>query len=500
MFWRWATMIVASCLGISGAVAAPKAQAASPWQVLAVADVERLHQSVVELHPGMRDGDTPDFSARVEAAYRTAHARADRAKSYADWLAATQGFILSFRDGHTIFKPNLSPARVRWPGFLIDGRGTGWFVRRPAGFTRQGSDPEDGARIMACDGVPIADLLKDRLDGIVADWSKEPERIRQAFRLFLDTRIEGPPPVAACSFDVGGKVQTTTLKWTIEAWPTLSAGFAPFLRRVPHPISAMALASGGHWITLGDFVDETKLTMLAKELEADSARLRQAPFIVLDLRGNPGGNSTWGEKFAGIVWGKAAVDATSGALQSRPGLRAGKYFRGSPQAAAAARGIADEFRPQGPEFASVVRYWTEVADRIAKAPGGDKALVHDPCCDADPAPPPVAPAPPLYARPVYVLIDAGCFSSCVLAANRLVQHGAIAVGETTGQNEEYGEVADGPPLPSGLARYLLPISIIRQEKNALRLAATLPWVGAMDDDAGIENWIEGLAASRLERK
>ena len=151
----------------SAATAAPQ-----PWQELATADVERLHQSVVDFHPGMRDGDTPDFAARVETAYRTAKERAQAAKSYADWLAATQGFMLSFRDGHTIFRPNVSPSRVRWPGFLIDGRAGGWVVRRPAGFTASEAGPLEGARIVACDDVPIATLLKDRLDGIEADWSQ----------------------------------------------------------------------------------------------------------------------------------------------------------------------------------------------------------------------------------------------------------------------------------------------------------------------------------------
>ena len=116
----------------------PALATSSPWQQLAIGDVERLHQSVTDFHPGMRDSDTPDFAQRVESAYRIAKDRALAATSYADWLAATQGFMLSFRDGHTIFRPTLSPARVRWPGFLIDGRAGGWVVRRPAGFRDNG--------------------------------------------------------------------------------------------------------------------------------------------------------------------------------------------------------------------------------------------------------------------------------------------------------------------------------------------------------------------------
>lgn len=43
-----------------------------------------------------------------------------------------------------------------------------------------------GDRLVACDGVAINELLKDRLDAKEADWSKPPERIRPAWRLFVD--------------------------------------------------------------------------------------------------------------------------------------------------------------------------------------------------------------------------------------------------------------------------------------------------------------------------
>ena len=472
-------------------VGAPAVAAPSPWSALATADVERLHRSVVDYHAGIRDPDTPDFGARVEAAYAKASARAAKAASYADWLDATQGFMLSFRDGHAIFRPTLAPARVRWPGFLIDGRGDGWVVRRPAGFESSAARPADGARIVACDGVPIADLLKARLDGVSADWSKAPERIRQAFRLFLDARPAGKPPVATCTFEDNGATTAVDLTWTEEDWPKISASLAPFTRRAKRGIGMRTLASGGVWIGLGSFGRETELNALLSDMKAKAADLRRAPFVVLDLRDNAGGNSTWGESLAAAIWGDAAVDARSAQLDARPGLRAGKFFRGTPQVAQRQTGARSRI---GAGLRKVAGYWRQTAERLASAPGGDETLVHDPCCDASPSAAPPPDRPSLYAGPVYALIDAGCFSSCVVAAGRLVAQGATAVGETSGQNEEYGEIVEPPPLPSGLARYFLPISIIRQPKEALRVEPAIAWSGAMDDDAGLEAWISRLAA------
>lgn len=102
----------------------PAGAAPSPWRDLAVAEVDRLHQSVVDFRPGTRDTDTPDFASRVETANRTAKVRAEGATFYADWLAATPGFMLSFRDGHIIFRQPRERLRgvpkLRWAGAMDD--------------------------------------------------------------------------------------------------------------------------------------------------------------------------------------------------------------------------------------------------------------------------------------------------------------------------------------------------------------------------------------------
>ncbi len=485
-------MAVVPAIGVCQVTPAPPA----PWRTLTMADVERLHQSVLALHPGMRDTETPDFAARVDSAYRTAIAQASSASSYLDWRSAMQRFMLSFRDGHAIFRPVVQPTRFRWPGFLIDGRRDGWVVRRPRGIEVVDTVPAEGARLLSCDGVEIGTLLQTRLDGVEADWSKEPERLRQAFRLFIDYRTDGVPPVRECSFSHGGHSATYTLRWRTDAWSAISAGLSPFLRQGSRRVASHTDHTGGFWITLGTFGDEVRLESLAHALETQGRPMRRAPYIVFDLRGNAGGNSTWGDRFAAVVWGQKFAAAHNAARTMTAGGRAGKYWRASGDAAIAARATSNEFSAMGPAYADVARYWQEVADRMSTAPDGDRALVHDPCCDPDSVTVPLMTVASRYARPVYVLIDAGCFSSCVLAANTLMRNGAISVGESSRQNEEYGEIVTPPPLPSGLASYFLPISIIRQAPTALRVVPTFRWSGAMDDDVGLARWIAQLRPMR----
>lgn len=476
----------------SSAWAQPSTPVSHAWRTLTLADVDALYQSVRAIHPGYRDPETPDFAGRVEAAYRSAQERAAKARTYLDWREATQGFMLSFRDGHTIFRLNAVPARVRWPGFLIEGRGGDYVIRTPAGLSDVDAEAPQGARVISCDGIPIELLLKNRLDGREADWSKAPERIRQAYRLLIHYQTDGPEPVTTCRVADGGREIDLKLKWRVEIWSELAPALAPFHREIVRPVAARTLSDGAYWIGLGSFGDESALTALAAKLEAQSAKLRAAPYIVLDLRGNRGGNSVWGATFAHLIWGEPAFNSKLVQPSASAPFRGGKFWRASTATAAEARRSAERFAAMGPAMAGPAQYFKDVATLIEKAPNGDRALVEDPCCKPDAAPTAPALVARAYTRPVYLLTDAACFSSCVLALVPLRAMGAVVVGETTGQNEEYGEIAGPIVTPSGLARYFVPMTIIRQPRETLVVGPDRAWSGAMDDDAGIEAWIAAM--------
>jgi hypothetical protein len=471
---------------LTAAAAHAETPPSSPWAALARADVEAIHANVLAIHPAVRDPQSADFTARTDAAYRAAIDRAAQVRSFLDWRGVINGFVQSFRDGHTFIRYNAQPSRARWPGFLIDGRGDGYVAAALADTTQAISA---GDPVIACDGQPIKTLLNEKLDAREADWSKPPERIRQAWRLFVDYDVDAPPPVARCTFAHKGQPIEVALNWTQENPLTLLQRAAPLLRTPPNhrPIALSYRPDGAALVTIGSFGDESALEALAKTLKTDQVRLRAARYVVFDLRGNRGGNSTWGGTYGRILFGDAPVDALEEPAS-------GKYFRASPQAVARLRLIAKEFADDGPGMADVVAYWTKIADRVAASPDGDAKLFTD--FVNPPAKKPKRPPRRAYRGPVYILTDAGCFSSCVVAANTLIKLGGINVGEVMGQNEEYGEVAGPIDLPSGLGRYWLPVSIIRQRKEDLGgLAVAKAWTGAMDDDAGIFTWIAGLAGA-----
>ncbi len=464
----------------------------SPWAQLTQADVAAVCESVRGIHPGMRDPQTPGFEAGVEAACSRARNEAAAAESYADWRETLLSLITSFRDGHLNLRINVEPVRVRWPGFLIDGRLDGYVVRYPAGVTVADNAPPEGARFLGCDGADAENLLRSRLDGRSADWSKAPERIRQAYRLFVDYRTSGEPPLTRCRFRTETGEQEVELAWREIALAELNPALPPFTRRAQRPIGMEWLSDGGVWIALGNVSDEGKLKALEAEMLASQERLRSAPYVVIDVRGGAGGNSMWGGKLASVLWGADAVEGRRLAMQSDDPADYGKFWRASPEAARAIRAVGDEFAAEGPDMSDVAAFWRELAAEIEARPEGDASLLMDGCCRPKPRPSEIPSA--AYEGKAFVLADAGTFSSSVVVMNTFKRMGAIQIGEPSGQNEVYGESIGPLQLPSGLGSYRVPVSIIRQRRADLGgLPPDVAWAGAMDDEAGIRAWVAELA-------
>jgi len=186
---------------------------ASPWVDLAAKDVDAFCADIRGVHPGIVDPLSPKFASQVDRACHAADERARNAGSFLDWMEIMQGLVTSFRDGHTGIAITVVPTQLRWPGFLIDGQGGRWVVRRPPGIAVAAGNPHEGAELVGCDGQPAERFLEQQLDQKTVDWSKAPERIRQAFRAFTTYHLDGAAPARECQFRENGKIADVRLEW-----------------------------------------------------------------------------------------------------------------------------------------------------------------------------------------------------------------------------------------------------------------------------------------------
>src|SRR5206468_12468773 len=123
-----------------------------------------------------------------------------------------------------------------------------------------------------------------------------------------------------------------------------------------------------------------------------------------------GGNYTWVGRLSSILWCKEAVEGPRLAEQSSNPAYYCKYWRRSKAAAAKMHAAANEYAAEGPDFAEIAQYWRELGDTIAA--GKKDGLYQDECCRPQPRPSVVPKS--AYSGKVFVLTDAGCFSSGVV--------------------------------------------------------------------------------------
>jgi hypothetical protein len=460
--------------------AAGQEQSAAAWRQLTAADVEAAYGILANNHPGAAPaaGDSA-FRRTLTLAGEAARTRAQRVNSYEGWLATLRAFAAAFSDPHIMLQTRLSVSSVRWPGLVVGRQGSATVV-----ISRDSTWPDlpsAGARLVSCDGTEVERLSRERLGVYRGTWEITSQQVRNTPFLLVDDHNPFLPPLSRCVFRGETGEREIALQWRSvgvtalqerlrDAAPVGRAGFG--VRRV----------GDGWWIGLQALTDLSKpvLDSVAAHLEA----MHAAPWVVVDVRGNGGGNSAWAVRLANQLVGDARV---SQAMRRAEREFAGPLCGTSWRASAAVEEMLERYiRNQGPG----TEQWRRDLDsvRAARAAGRDLGPMPRPCPPAASAPAGELPPPRMKGRLV-LLTDHVCFSSCLLMAGLLRVIGATQVGEATDFSTNYMEVR-GLPLPSGLG------SLATLQKVAFGAPARLGpfdpevlYPGRIDDTPALERWI-----------
>jgi hypothetical protein len=480
----WKIFVSISACTVSAAAPAQH-DAAGHWRALTAADVEAAYRMIAEDHPGAAT-EVADlkFQRLLADGYAEAKKRAGQTTSYDGYIATLAGFAASLGDKHIWSRPLYMPEARDWAGIVVARRGHD-FVVADEQEAVEGA-PLKGAKLVSCDGVSADKLADERLGEFKIVRGIEAQLIQRAFWLLLD---EGNPFLKrpqSCQFEQEGQTRPVALKWRqiqrtdlgtkLAAVPTRgAAGFG--VRKV----------GDGYWIAVQSFND--KAVPVVEEVRAKAAEIRQAPYVVLDVRGNGGGNSALGSQIAETLLGSqpAAVSEPSSSAQT-----CSKVWRLSDRNLKQVEYQKNELGPkQGKQVAeSMARQYDTVS--AAKAAGlhfSGKVK-----CGETALPKAAAKATQRsFPKRVILLTDNACFSSCLLVTDEFRRLGALHVGQTTDANTHYMEVREDK-LPSGLSVF--------STLQALAPAApayigpfepSILYDGNIADTAAVEKWVASVA-------
>jgi hypothetical protein len=454
------------------------------WGQTARDDVDAAYKLLRDNHPG---GATElhdlAFQERLNNAHNAALGRARTVISYQGYAAVLAGFAARMGDKHIWSRPTFVLNLPRWAGLIVSKRGNSWLVSD----TDEPQAALRGAALISCDGEDIEDLARKNLGGFRVDWNVGAQQVQSAPWLFVD---EGNPFVtrpAACLFEHDGQRQTVKLNWMRikrdnllpRLQTAIGAGAAGYgVRRV----------GGGYWIALQSLMSNHAADVV-KAVEDQKTALRDAPFVVLDMRGNGGGSSSFGRQIAASLLGPAAVDA-------RLGPEGGSACEEAWRASESNINNLDFLLRSGtvyttPETKKIGE--TQLREMRA-ARGRGKAFSSEVYCpDALEKPVLAAQLPSLMKGRLLLLTDSLCFSSCLLVTDDFLTLGAFHVGQTTDAATHYLEVRE-EYLPSGYSMFSTLQAIDPGSPYQIGpFEPTLIYNGDIGDTHALEAWVIATA-------
>lgn len=468
---------------VVGMLACMAAHAGEPdWAAAARADIESVYATLRDNHPGPVDPLNRQFAQWLEEGRAQALSSAATARTQADYWRAVRAYTNGFRDGHIWFGfANEVPEE--WPGFLTR--------RDDDGRTRvvvNDGEPELplGAELLSCDGTDVTTLHKRLVDPYL--WNADIPHHRDVMSTYLMTVYDGDNErPRACRFKVGERDVERTLRWSRVSGQQLG-GFVD--RALGQARSDIGLRKVGDvwFVSMPTFNLDTKdlraMRTLLKDIKKRIRTLREAPWVVLDVRGNTGGNSGWGSEIARALYGAEVIDRIEGQFDWTVDWRA------SQSNAAGLREQAARSRRDGQQ--AEYEYRSKLAEDLEQATREGRELVRR---DSPPSTAGEAiKGPSPFRGRVFLLTDTACASACLDFADiarRLP--GVVHVGQPTFADSIYIDNTE-TMLPSGHGQlsYSLKVYRNRIRGNNQWYEPAVRWPGGVLTDQAVAAWIKSL--------
>ena len=475
-----------------------QAKAPIDWRAQTLNDLAHLRKLLEDHTPIPFDDENRQNKNWLADGFAAALKRAEQVNSHAGWLYTLTAYANGFGDPHVSVSQTGSLPDARWPGFIVTARGDAAVVVMTS--SSMSESISVGSKIIACDGKTIPQLTAEKVFPFVMNAKLPADQRRAVTRLFLDRQNPFAVAPKICEVETNGLKKTVTLQWqNLPSETAQSTAYLDWWKRYQDASSGPAAEfgvseplQGVTWIGVPTFRSgpETapKLEVLIRDVEAKAKSMRQGRAIVIDTRGNGGGNSAWADKLADAIFGSDVLKA------NRPPVQASAIdWRAS-------AGNADYWKTFEKQMArefgtfSKNRLWAQylvgkMEDALAAnvwsyRQGEDKPGVAGGQTERRPKGESPFPAK------VYFLTNGSCGSSCLNFADTvLFVPGVKLIGSATSGDGMLMDVRS-ETLPSGQASLTFPQKVARGRGRG-NLEVYLPdiaYEGAWDDKS-VRAWV-----------
>jgi len=409
-----------------------------PWHEMLQVDIEAAYQLLSEDHPAMAQSlNNEKFKKDIEQGRLQALERARQVTNFEGYLATMKGLANSAGDKHIWSRTSYKSDKQHWAGLVVSRHGDSYVVVEHE--TTEASESLVGAELTSCDQLPVKEFSENKLGGFYAVWSVEAQRIQKAPNLLIDN---GNPFVLrpkVCDFSLHGINIEQKLDWRSIKNDDLGDRLKAARNR---GVAGFGLRTfeGGYWIAVQSF--NSKAGKVVSEVREKEEVLRKAEIVVLDMRGNGGGNSLYGSQIADVLFGHDRNSALKGDQEKS----CDKIWRVSPGNLKQMNYYVEHFGEIMPEFIERFKPTVELAETAYS--NGEEFTGATTCkksVSVKKTLPPVA-----ALGKIVVVTDNTCFSSCLNVVDKFRKLGALHLGQSTDAGTHYMEVRE-ELMPSGLS-------------------------------------------------
>ncbi len=291
------------------------------WRLLALQDLEKAHNQITDIHPGVLDQDElcPHFNMWFRQGYAQALERAHQVVDVHGYECVLRYYLNGYQDRHVALcvkneaNKNITERKFtyRWPGFVVSWRNGVYTV---SGHTAQKDAfdplPPIGAQLVTCNGISPQELMQQNIFPFYGNAQFEADWQKWASSLLLDQHNPWAIPITECTFLIDNEQVTLPLTWqlvTQEVFLLLDRAQERMeYEQQPH---LTYFDEGCVWVRVPSFYLSTEdLVTAMDKLLCDLEQIRNERIIVLDIRGNSGGADWWGDKIILHLFGTTVYD------------------------------------------------------------------------------------------------------------------------------------------------------------------------------------------------
>lgn len=466
---------------------------AQRWSRTAVDNIGRVHAIIQQSHPAILDPDARDFHQWFRQGHDQAMALARRATTPQRAFAALRFYTSGYKDNHlVVWNPTPSAAAVTWAGwavqrqggrYRVSGRAAQWPVDRP----------QVGEQVLSCDGRPLDDLLADKVAPFVTRLTH-----LESTKSYLAWHLTHESPTAPLWEPLRVR-QCTTRAATGEirqygmAWQPQTDKDAQALEQHRRPQQGITqVRPGVHWVHASNFQPKSSKAVARFEQMLDGIRQTgDAQAVVLDVRGNGGGNSMFGNRILLALLTDAILKDDE--PQQPQGPRA--YWRVSTIALETFEERKARFRETEGTDSEAYHFTLQLASLMQEAASRGQDFVEQPRGNTS--------HPEFqqdaaqerahhFSGRLVLVTDAYCASACldfVSAALRIP--GIVHVGSPTGTDTQYTDVGRMALSPNIMFGFPLKVwkNHGRQDKEGRPYVPQFVFDGNLADTAAVQAWV-----------